>query len=293
MVSCRSRRAVTLLELIIVIAIIGLLLSLLLAGVMRVREAALIVQSKNNLRQIALGINHFDASLGHLPVVGDAEQVRIARNGHVAFAPGKEYPPLYLLLLPFLDGQTVVSDNVMKMPPIATLLSPADPSASEALARNAAVSSYAANAQAFVGSPRLAMTFADGTSNTIAFAEHYAFNCNGFFFPYWMSGYGHLQWQGRYIHRPAFADWDDVVPETQGNPPVTKPSSTPKVPVKTFQVAPSMRACSSFIPQTPHTSGMLVAMADGGVRQLAPNISPSLFWSVVTPAGGEILGNDW
>ena len=45
--------------------------------------------------------------------------------------------------------------------------------------------------------------------------------------------------------------------------------------------------------QTPHRIGMLVALVDGSVRQIAPGISPTTFWAAVTPAGGEVLGSDW
>jgi prepilin-type N-terminal cleavage/methylation domain-containing protein len=285
-----SRKGVTLLELIIVIAIIGLLLSFILTGVMRVRETALITQSKNNLRQIVLGIHHFDSVQRRLPVMGYSGAEHVGRT----YIPRREAPPLFLRVLPYMEGQNAVNSPWPKFPTVSFLLSPSDPSASEALAKNAPVTSYAANGRVFVGFPRLATTFQDGTSNTIAFAEHYACNCNGMSFPYSQNERGHPTWYGDRIgHRPAFADTGDVIPVTQENPPVTGPSSRPGAPVKTFQVAPSIRSCNFFVPQTPHTSGMLVAMADGGVRQLAPSISPSVFWGAVTPAGREILGNEW
>ena len=45
--------------------------------------------------------------------------------------------------------------------------------------------------------------------------------------------------------------------------------------------------------QTPLRIGILVALVDGSVRQIAPGISPTTFWAAVTPAGGEVLGSDW
>jgi hypothetical protein len=35
---------------------------------------------------------------------------------------------------------------------------------------------------------------------------------------------------------------------------------------------------------------MLVALADGSVRTIAPNISETIYWAAVTPAGGESFG---
>jgi prepilin-type N-terminal cleavage/methylation domain-containing protein len=61
-----------------------------------------------------------------------------------------------------------------------------------------------------------------------------------------------------------------------------------------FQVQPrGTIVCDARVPQTPHTGGMIVCMADISTRSIAGNISPLTFWSAVTPAGNEILGTDW
>jgi hypothetical protein len=64
-------------------------------------------------------------------------------------------------------------------------------------------------------------------------------------------------------------------------------------PAKTFQVAPAISKCDWRIAQTPHPSGMLVAMADGSSRTLSPTIAASTYWALVTPSGGEPLPSDW
>jgi hypothetical protein len=38
---------------------------------------------------------------------------------------------------------------------------------------------------------------------------------------------------------------------------------------------------------------MLAAMMDGSVRTIAGSVSPSSFWSAVTPSGGEATAVDW
>ena len=152
-------------------------------------------------------------------------------------------------------------------------------------------SSYAANAVALAGNPSLLSTLADGTSNTILFAEHYSM-CRDTLFNYPLGG--SMAHQSR---RAAFADrglipspfgWygtQDVIPITSGFPPV----STASTPGLTFQVRPRVEDCNPLIPQTPHEGGMLVALADGSVRTLRVGIAESVFWGMVTPAAGEVI----
>jgi prepilin-type N-terminal cleavage/methylation domain-containing protein len=276
------RLGFTLLELLVVIAITAILLGLLLAGITKVREAGYQVESKNNLRQIILAVHHFaDTNKGNLPLIPVGQQI-----GTVIY-PGPSAPSLFLRILPYMDEGNVILQIVNSpkpFPSIRFFTSPADPTAQEALEKGMGVSSYAANSQVFRDNPRLPVTFADGTSNTITFAEHYSYNCQGYTFIYWKN-----KNQGAPIHRPTFADDGDVVPITKGNPPVTSSSGDPL----TFQIAPAIQDCFPGVAQTPHRNGMLVALGDGSVRILAGGMSINTYWAAVTPAGGEVLGNDW
>jgi hypothetical protein len=139
-------------------------------------------------------------------------------------------------------------------------------------------------------------TFPDGTSNTIAFGEHYA-NCNNTQFNWFYAGNA-LILPADVLHRATFADptmspydptKDDVYPLRSGNPPTTMGS----IAYVTFQTRPAIEDCDPRIPQTPHRGGMLAALADGSVRVLSSDMSPSTFWAAVTPARGEALGDDW
>jgi prepilin-type N-terminal cleavage/methylation domain-containing protein len=274
------RRAFTLIELLVVIAIVGILVGMLIPAVMKVREAAQRSTSQNNLKQIVLATQNFAGDLGNrLPDI----------NGSAGGA--NPYVSLHVAILPYIEQGNAARElltNTGKFIVVKTYLSPADPTAQESLELKLTASSYPANGMAFSPNPSLPATFPDGLSNTIAFGEHYASKCgpplSAMFFDY-MVREPNLLW-----HRATFADpFLDTVPVTIGNPPT---SSDPVFGL-TFQVAPPREKCNVRIAQTPHSSGMLVALMDGSVRTLAPGMSQNSYWGAVTPAGGEVLGNDW
>ncbi|MCA8998006.1 MAG: DUF1559 domain-containing protein, partial [Planctomycetaceae bacterium] len=68
-----ERVGFTLLELLIVIAILSLLAALFLPAVMNVRASARRVQCSNNMRQIALALFQSEETLGRLPASGNFE----------------------------------------------------------------------------------------------------------------------------------------------------------------------------------------------------------------------------
>jgi prepilin-type N-terminal cleavage/methylation domain-containing protein len=297
----RRRSGVTLVELMVVIAIILVLIALILPAIQMARAAALRVQSSNNLKQMILATHHYVADHSSvLPGLADLE------------ASGSPPHSVFFSILAYIEkdlhgsiaSRALIYGTIYH---VKTFVDPADPTLIDgdvAVGR----SSYAANAELFKLKPLFPGGIPDGTSNTIAFAQHYGINQNG-------NMRVHFCWAEQTLHeiknpvplpdgstsvlrRATFADWDPVYwpydPTRDDVYPITKVGVTNgSIPELSFQVRPRGPDADPRIAQTGHVGGMLVAMADGSVHQLRRETAPTVYWSLVTPGAGEVISDDW
>ena len=288
------RAALTYIEVLVLLGIIAILVGLLIPAIQATRQVAIRMQCTNKLKQMALALQNFAADYdGRLPVIDG-----VARNA----SPGNS---VHEALMPYVDGgvsylsyfQNPQAGQVL--PVIKVFLCPADPTIPDITTFNS-ITSYAANAQVFWGNPNVARTIRDGTSNTISFGEHYAYNCsprNSTMQVSFVLSQTEFFAFAPAAHRATFADggpilnrqnFSDLYPVTSGSPPISMNNLSSSV---TFQVMPQQ--CFSGIAQTGHASGMQVALFDASVRTIAQGITPTTYWAAITPSGGEIPGSDW
>jgi prepilin-type N-terminal cleavage/methylation domain-containing protein len=266
-----GRRGFSLLELIVVIAIIGVLLGLLLSAVQRVRGKAGHVECANNLKQLALAANHAQTNGHTLPPA-------------FAFWPGAGPPsplagPLWHLL-PYLEqsalyDKPLVADGAA--PRLRLFQCPSDPTAS-----SRPTTSYVLNEYLFNGVTKVNQ-IRDGASNTALFSETYA-DC----------GSHPVYWSNSSSATLLMYGPDDE-------------ATFRSAPKSSVYSATNPGGCSATVgdnAQSAHAGGILVAMADGSVRMVskagadqpasAPGGKKVTNWAAAfTPQSGEVFGSDW
>lgn len=287
------RHGISLVELLVVVGILAVLIGLLLPAVQNVRDAANRMRSANQLKQIALAYHHW---------------CQIDPAGSTPSGNTIGYGSVFLQQLPYLDQIDPLSGLTVPAPrgrPDAPLLvihnyiSRSDPSfltpepGEPGGLRGDC--SYAVNSLAR-RPPARGLDIPDGASNTVLFAERYAW-CNGVGVNWSTAGTKCFDMSsGTAVEIPCYlrnittrrATFADIAYADDFQPP-----RGGSVSAGLFQSRPKSGDCDARTVQGFSPHGLMVALADGSVRLLPTRMSPGSYWAAVTPAGGEVLGADW
>jgi prepilin-type N-terminal cleavage/methylation domain-containing protein len=222
------------------------------------------------------------------------------------------------VIWPTWDSVNIGEHTFLRQTRIAIYQCPSDPSLGNCIDWCHGDASYAGNFQVFGrggvplpnsinwqilepyfdGQASIAHTFQDGTSQTIVFAEKYS-RCNGTGNPggvWWMRGVFHgFQALGGGTDDSYPADkLSAVFAGGRGiDGALWRTGSASKFLVQPKNFLHDPGPCDRSVASSPHAAGMNVALGDGSVRFLSQGMSGATWWAACTPAGGEVLGNDW
>ena len=274
-----SKNGFTLVELLVVIAVIGILIALLVPAVQMVREVARRTSCSNNMRQIGISLMSYEASYKRLPDGWKSNDASISLT-----SPGWGWSSS---VLPFVEGQNVHSKIDFNLPidhafnleiiktPIPTFLCPSEPASevvdlgthnhggflvgrsnySGVFGSTEVEDGPAEGNGAFFANSRLRLTeFQDGLSNTMLVGER-------------RNDFGTISWVG------AVSNIEDPFLRIVG----------------VADHGPNDRGGNFEDFRSYHPSGINVVMADGSVHFLSNSIDEVTFQAVATRAGGEVV----
>lgn len=276
-----SRRGMTLLEVLVVIAITGLLLALLLGAVQRARSASQRIDCASRLRQVWLGVDLYEETYGNFPT--------------------QFLHPMQPFIRPYLEDHG--DGNFMPF-----LRCPADPYATGDAGMSRCsylpcdgVRGDLPNMQGIVGSHegdfpvRLARDVVDGLSQTAGVAEKLAVPED------FQSGNVPEELWIRLTRRTAVhhTSMEEFADECQFRAQQPNAQGVPVV-LYNHIMTPNGNSCgngfqegyaSAFTASSLHGGGVNVSMADGAVRFVSDGIDRKTWWALGTINGNEVLGD--
>jgi prepilin-type processing-associated H-X9-DG protein/prepilin-type N-terminal cleavage/methylation domain-containing protein len=166
------RKGLTLIELVVVVAIVGLLVGLLLPAIHAAREAGRRAQCKNNLKQIGIALNTYEVAHGSFPTLAPL-------SPHSMLLPFMDYMPIYNALNTNVSlAELTLTNWTVKVVSIGGFLCPSDGTGGSNWTNYAAncgigIQKYGYNG--LVGESAVGhQAIHDGASHTAAYAEFVA-----------------------------------------------------------------------------------------------------------------------
>jgi prepilin-type N-terminal cleavage/methylation domain-containing protein len=291
MTHARAKRlAFTLIEVLVVIAIIAILIGLLLPAVQKVREAAARIKCSNNIKQLMLGLHNYAGAYNNkLPPVN-----------YVNLTTGAQ-GDLFFAMLPFVEQGNIFTiydqngQGYLGAGTVALVIfqCPSDPTAPGGLVTASGTppggqgtSDYSFNTLMFapgqivnqwgMSSQYTIGTIPDGASNTVAYVEQAAYNAS--------QNYPN-SWAPPPLAPAAYSSplWPDDGVQAPYPLPQFNPSANPS---SQNYLNPAL--CQSF-----HPNLMLVGMMDGSVRPVTTGVSEFSWNLAMQPADGGVFDSTW
>jgi len=320
--------AFTLIELLVVIAIIAVLIGLLLPAIQKARAAAARTQCQSQLRQLGIALFTAQDAYGNMPpyavTTNNIYPINVQGQG-VNLQSWNAPASTYFLLLPFLDQGTLcqlftsgapgftaqdtagLELNNLTSPvsgkPVATpkvFLCPSDPSMTNSiglgsvsyLGGNPWITNYCVNywvfnqGQAGGAAPRVPSSFPDGAATTVLMYERYG-TCNG---PSQIDNTQSPNAPTIWSTQAALGTAYEPSPASGKTWTLSTQTTVGNIPV--FQSLPTIQVCDPTQSQGMHYGENLL-LGDGSVRLIAPTVSTTSWNAAVTPAGMDVVNNDF
>ncbi len=299
------RRAFTLVELLVSIAIIGVVAGLLLPAVQQAREAARRMQCQNNLKQIGLAFQNYHSSLRRFPpgyisnVNSLGNEIGSGWGWGSLLLPQLEQPAIYIQINFNLGIEHSANSNA-RLHKIPTFLCPSDstPDRWQVENRNPSSGAYVSNICEVAPSNFVGMfgTFEpgvdgdgmlfrnqsigfqsvlDGSSSTLLVGER------GF-------RLGPATWTGAVTNAVIVPDGSDGVGT---GPPESASSLILSHSGDGFGPGNRRSHVNQFFSE--HTGGVQFLFVDGHVSFLSSSIDYKVYQALTTRAGGETISGDY
>ena len=293
-----TRRGVTLVEVLVVVAVVGALVAVAVPAVQKVRAAAARAGCQNNLKQVALGVHGFHGRTGGLPPrpFGDFRDPNSTLSRLGLVLPDVGQGPLWAATVAAYRADSRPWRNpphVGLVTPVPVFSCPADGRLAAPLAAPAGVPFGGGSYVAVSGGqpnrvdgalgPQPGVRLADiidGTANTLLVAERPPPDSGQA--GRWYTGSVDSRW-GDHLGPD---DFMDVVGTVWGDDPEC--AGTPAA----FGFGRLDNPCDRYHFWSLHPGGANFAFADGSVKFIKDAIAPRVWVALHSISAGDVVGSD-